>query len=242
MAHGAPDYGVGAPKATIYRLQDMAELAVRLGSIVSFDRRGDVIFLDDFEDGIVKWVGAAFPLTGSVASDTTYARSGAKCVKMVTGAVSGALAQLTWYGAYPALSKLGLELSWASQQELYNIDLNLYAYDGTKYLQGALSYDRPTYTLRYFDSTGAWVALAASLQTRELLPLWNTLKLVMDPVTGRYVRALFGATEYDMSALDLYSDASGFASHLIATAVLTAQEAVAKTAYLDDVIITQNEP
>jgi len=33
----------------------LAELATRLGSIVTYDRKGEVIFCDDFEDGIDAW-------------------------------------------------------------------------------------------------------------------------------------------------------------------------------------------
>jgi len=72
MAHGTPDWGVTASKKTIYSLHDMGELAVRLGSIVSFDRRGDVIFSDSFQNGLGKvyasGVGAGFECWPSVAS------------------------------------------------------------------------------------------------------------------------------------------------------------------------------
>ena len=65
MAHGHPDYGGAAPLATVYTLQDLAELAARLGSIDVFDRRGNVLLLDDFESGIKKWL---FGGTGSYSA------------------------------------------------------------------------------------------------------------------------------------------------------------------------------
>jgi len=60
VAHGTPDWGVTAGARTVYQMTDLGELAVRLGSIVTHDRRGDVIFLEDFEEGMGRW---RFPRT-----------------------------------------------------------------------------------------------------------------------------------------------------------------------------------
>ena len=55
MAGETPDYGRLSAQATVFPVTDLGELAARLGSIVSHDRRGDVIWLDGFEDGLDKW-------------------------------------------------------------------------------------------------------------------------------------------------------------------------------------------
>ena len=55
MGHGYPDYGTQGPVSTVHSIQDLGELAVRLGSIVTFDRRGNVLWLDGFDSGIGAW-------------------------------------------------------------------------------------------------------------------------------------------------------------------------------------------
>ncbi|GAI49683.1 unnamed protein product, partial [marine sediment metagenome] len=55
MSRGQPDYGSSAVKEVAGTLADMGELAARLSSIVEYDRRGDVVYLDDFEEPVLKW-------------------------------------------------------------------------------------------------------------------------------------------------------------------------------------------
>ncbi|GAI06639.1 unnamed protein product, partial [marine sediment metagenome] len=44
MIHGHADYGAGAPGKTIYSMLDVGELAARLGSPVTSDRAGNVMW------------------------------------------------------------------------------------------------------------------------------------------------------------------------------------------------------
>ncbi|GAI56753.1 unnamed protein product, partial [marine sediment metagenome] len=76
MAHGQPDFGMYQIAKTIYRLADMGELAVRLGSIVTHDRRGDVIWMDNFDSGIAKWYQFASDDDGLVEWSAERSRSG----------------------------------------------------------------------------------------------------------------------------------------------------------------------
>jgi len=48
---GAPDDSNVLSTSTFYRLDDMAELAVRLGSPVQYLRSGNIVFCTTFEDG-----------------------------------------------------------------------------------------------------------------------------------------------------------------------------------------------
>ena len=56
MTHGVQDFGASSGQNSTYGLTDLGELAVRLGSPVSFDRRGDVVMMETFEDGLDAWV------------------------------------------------------------------------------------------------------------------------------------------------------------------------------------------
>lgn len=55
MPRGMPDWGEYSPQEVVSKLLDNAELAARLGSPVLFDRRGTVIFMDDFNCGVNHW-------------------------------------------------------------------------------------------------------------------------------------------------------------------------------------------
>jgi hypothetical protein len=59
---GTPDYASPAavgqtPSGNVYASSDVSELATRLRPLDTLDRRGNIIFYDDFRDGMEKWVG-----------------------------------------------------------------------------------------------------------------------------------------------------------------------------------------
>ena len=55
MARGGPDYGASSARYTIFPVTDLGELAVRLGSPVAYDRQGNVIYTESFENGLAGW-------------------------------------------------------------------------------------------------------------------------------------------------------------------------------------------
>ena len=85
MAHGTPDWGVTAGAVTTYQVTDLGELAVRLGSPISHDRRGDVIWWDDFECTLNKWQTVANGAGSSVALSDARARNGRYSALLISG-------------------------------------------------------------------------------------------------------------------------------------------------------------
>jgi hypothetical protein len=112
MAHGRPDFNLTAGVRTTYRWSDFDELAARLGSPVSYDRRGDVIFIESFEhgDGMITWATGGAGSTAGLS--LARARTGHFSAALYTPSVANAYAHLTRRGVYPAVSPLGAEISF----------------------------------------------------------------------------------------------------------------------------------
>jgi len=83
---------------------------------------------------------------------------------------------------------------------------------------------------------------ADNLLVSYLYDRWSYLKFVMDPATEKYVRCIFSGAEYDLSAYDVWSGNSGLASVIDAFARADNREAVAKSVWFDDLILTSAEP
>lgn len=93
MARGTADFGLNPGNYGQFD-QDNAELAVRLGSIDVFERKGRVIWSDDMTNGLYKYY---MSLTGTAKCD----------YKMLRGVHNGAIIRYTIPGdsfSYPALS------------------------------------------------------------------------------------------------------------------------------------------
>ncbi|KKM85339.1 hypothetical protein LCGC14_1290060 [marine sediment metagenome] len=239
---GTPDYGQYAPATTIARLADLGELAVRLGSIVSFDRRGEVVWMDDFEDGIIKWKTSAAGAGAAVTSDTVKSRNGAKSAKLVAGSDGGKQATLYHYQPFPVSSRYGVEFSFAFETSPKHIGLRLDLYDGANHYFGDIVYRPPLTRLDYEDSNADYQALTTTLDLLSDSIMFHTLKLVADWSTKKYVRLLLDNNSYDLSGIDLYSAADAVTLPQVRVRVLLAGTSGNPVLYVDDVIITQNEP
>ncbi|KKK91844.1 hypothetical protein LCGC14_2708890, partial [marine sediment metagenome] len=103
---------------------NIAELAARLGGIVSFYRRGDVLWLDDFEGTIGKWAVSGTGASASLSTDD--ARNGAKSGKLTLGA--GKEIFINRVMGYPVISNMGFEMSWKHDTSLSQYEWSLYLY------------------------------------------------------------------------------------------------------------------
>lgn len=242
MAHGLPDYGPNTPKSTTYGLADLAELAARLGSIVTFDRRGDVVWLDDFEDNLAKWeLGFG---TGTAVLSAATARNGGKSAKLTTPAVTDLGATITKRLPFPALSKIGSEISVAQDDSniLFLSGAIFFLLGDGTFKYGQWEYLPLTTTLNIFDHTAGTVSLSTSVQFADSIYLFHTFKLVVDLVTGKYVRLIMDETEWDLSAYTLIGDDADGDAWMYSDFRVATKAAVAASCYVDDAIVTQNEP
>ena len=245
---GLPDYTSPAPVGQIpigavYTLTDMAELAARLGSIVTFDRRGNVMFLEDFEGNLSKCRTDA-SAGGSVSISSKYARGGSFSCKLVTGPIAGDFAYLGIPLAYPVLSKMGFEVCWnrSDGDALDEIDILFELYDGKDWWWPEVRWVRATFTWEYRKNAVTWVALSPAVNYyMDNLP-FNHAKLVVDFVNKEYVRFIANNIVYDLAGIGLYSMGAVVPGRIVPSVTTYTAVAASAVNYIDSIIITQNEP
>jgi len=242
MAHGTKAYGRTLAQETIFGVQDMGELSARLGSIVTHDRRGNIIWYDDFECGHMgKWGKAVVGVDSVVRLRTTYARNGAFSLYLYAGNAAGRSAEAYHYLPYPSLSKYGLE-AWACLPSASNgfFYLGWYVYTGTEIHYYLIRYNPSAQDVDVCSTGLVWHTFATGLKT-AIAGGFQVFKLVADLITEKYARCIINQTEYDLSAYPAHTAANASPASLMldAKAYNITQ---ALTVYLDDVIVTQNEP
>ena len=220
-----------------------AEVAARLGSISTFDRRGEVIWFDDFEDNIAKWTISYSAGAGTVALSNAAARNGAQSAKMVTGATTSDDIIITRWLTYPfTKTKIGYEQSFCFQSVFTSyFQLSLLILTGSRYVLGSIRYNPITPTLEYQTTSGAWVSLTA-VSLAAANTLFHTMKLVIDPYSEKYVRLILDANVYDLSAISLYAMGSSLTASMSLAFTFATLSANSRACYVDDAIVTQNEP
>lgn len=242
MAHGTEDWGVTSGLKTTYKLSDMGELAVRLGSIVSFDRRGDVVVLDDFEASTLKWHTIRVGTGAAAALSTTAARNGSQSLKLTMGDAENDTTYAYRYAPNPVLGKIGGEYSFSLGADLKLLTHTLLLRDGAYQHDPYIIYYPQDNILGYHDSDGGITELTDSLDLYEYPFFFNTWKLVVDFKKEEYVRAIVNEVEYDLSGISYKKTVSATTPLFRLALAVVNNSAGNHHVYVDDVIITQNEP
>ena len=244
---GTPDYStpkpVGqVPIGPVYTLTDLAELAARLGSIDTFDRRGNVLWLDDFEDGIKKWIVTLTGGRGSVVWDAEHPHHGGFSALLTTGNVTGDMTRVSRDFPVPVVSRLGCELSCTRDEYIDNIHLELLLYDGTYKHDVDIKWIEADERWQYYGSDGLWHDLEPTMFLPSANFIFNTIKVVADFTTGYLARLIANSTLYDLSSYQYRKTGSLLEPRLEIEFDITTKLDGEAAAHLGSVIITQNEP
>jgi len=242
MVYELPDWADAAPRRTISPMVDLGELAARLGSVISYDRRGDVIWFDDFEDNIDKWDISISGTGAGVALSTDSARSKGKSAKLTTGDLTGDYALILRYLPHPIWSRIGFEISFTVNNDLDSIEMLINFLDGTDFHQGFIRYRPQLKRLEYWGEDAAWHTLATGIDLFAAVKMFHTMKLVVDPRVDEYVRFLLDDKDYDMAKIKFEHGAYPVAARVYFRLRIETAVDANRSIYVDDAIMTQNEP
>lgn len=241
MPIGRPDFGQYAPTETIVGLSDLGELAARLGSVVTFDRRGNVILLDDFENGVGPWRPSSLGTNWVFAWDAQYPYSGGFCANMKTPSGAGANLYAERHFSYPVLSKLGTEVCFSYLFHCRYFDVSLILYSGAYLHHPYARWNQATSMWQIRDENQTFHDVGTSFPIYEDQRRYHTAKLVADFINEKYCHLLVDNQSIDLSAYSYYKVASSDVISGKLQLRLWSRETVAE-AYIHHVIITQNEP
>jgi len=242
MAHGQPDFGLYASKSTIYPVVDVGELAARLGSVVTFDRRGDVILIDDFDSSTLKWSTHEEGVSASVEISAITARYGSQSVRITPGYALDDFSTISRYFPIIVPSKIGIEFSFATIALAHEFRLKGYFYNTPVKHEFMAKWVQSDSSIQIYDAVAEWVTIG----TKALVGsdhAFNSMKLVVDYNTKKYVRLLFNDSAYDLSAYSLEESGTPTSPCIfVEYRVTNTLGAGGARVFVDDFILTQNEP
>jgi len=220
----------------------LAELASRLGAAQRYDPRGCVLDTMLFENGIPADLYVVKSGAETFETVPTHGKSSGYCAKIVTLASTGSYVILTRYIRTKATSKIGIEVQTQFSDPRFYMRLQINTYGAGGSYQGELTWNAETHLITKTAGGGSSVAIDSNAYHYATDMIYNPLKLVIDPVTGKFHRGLFCGKEYDLSAYNLYSVAASNTEYIAITAFFAPTTNNAITAYLDHMITTYAEP
>jgi len=220
----------------------LAELAARLGSPITHDRRGNVIWYDDFESGICNWIGRGSGVAWEVSWSAKTSRRGAFSCYMATTPLIGAYVGIEKYIAYASISNTGLEISIANVANWDYMLMGFIHYTRTDRRTLQVKYEQATGKWYYYDALGAPIYTGTTVKLEESIKQANIIKLVYDASLREYKHLIVNGVITDLSGIPLLiGGTTGFLDVTLRIYIYSDSNAAAE-AYVDDVIITQNEP
>jgi len=242
MAHGAPDYSNVVKERFIHRLDDLAEHAVRLGSLHSYDRLGDILIAYDLRYGntclsiggdapIPDWgLGADFSINGGY---TLNLRGPADPTEYIEAY------NLVFFNA---VSIFGFEIAVAFPTLPGIHELWLFIWTGSQLLEAAMRYKSEENKWYYYDTTGSWTELPEVVATGTAYGAYHHMKLVVDAVNALYVRQMLDGNTHAFTDIGVKTSASTIAPQLKTLVRIYRRTATTSRSEIDYFIVTQNEP
>lgn len=238
---GHEDYGISQEREVVHAVTDLGELAARLGSINTYNRSGNVVLMDGFEEGIKKWALVYTGGNATITQSNTTARNGAYSAYLHS-LITGVNSAYIWRGVgVLTQGKNGLEFSFAYPTSYNIITAYLDFYTGNYRYRGALRLDNYNADLYYINSAGTWVLLDGDAGGYADTHIFLTMKLVMDFSNLVYQRGFYNDRAYNVAGNALRQDVSSDAPHVEMIVMVENPASGSFDVYLDDVILTQNE-
>lgn len=245
VSQGGIDYPDGgfASGGGIYPVTlDVGELAARLGCPSTHNREGNVVFIESFEHGLQGWSATGYGTGGEIIISAEKYRSSGYSAKLIAGSDGDKKAVIFRKFPYPTLGLYGLELSFLIEAHTDYVRWRLTHHDGTSEYQFTCEYDVDNRDLNIMDENGDYVTIDSDLYLNYGSAPFHTVKIVADLTTNEYVRAIVNDNEYDLSAYPGYPWAADDGAHVRTNIWIEGEAGHNGFSYVDDVILTQNEP
>ena len=242
MPRGLPDDSNVVKKGFIYSLSDDAELAARLGGLQGIDRMGDVVFAQRFEQGFAGMFFWKENPACEILLSSNFARSGGVSVYMATRLAANSYCSWVRGQMYPLGGYCGAEQSFYPGNNMNDLFMLYDLYTGARWYQFYLRYRHTTGVLSVQVPGPAYVPIGTVPVLFASNELWHNMKLVVDIDNLVYVRALIDGQSFLLGGVAPYSVGSLLSPHINVGGSFYNVGALKAETYLDDFILTQNEP
>jgi len=241
MARGLPDDSNVVKQAPTFNLSDMAELAARLGSPVNFIRYGDVMMLDDFEEGVGGWIRDIYSTDGFIRVSGTHTRSKGASLLLSGGTLVSTSVKLSRGLPVPVGDKVGWGYAFLLTTDFDRLIFGLVQTDAELNYHYTIKYDHNLSKLYYWDNFPRYVEFA-DLALRDGVDPFNLCKLVVNFNTHMYDKLYINDQVWDLSAyIPEQTGDPGVPDYFQVMVQATGDGIVSSEVYIDDGIVTENE-
>ena len=236
-----PDNYPWMPNDARYPMGDVGEMAVRLGSPVIFDRRGSVIWMEDFRSGVGSLTVGSSGTGGFAKITADNAFRGGYDLLLSAGSTVVKNAYFWKYFTHTNIEKIGVEYGVAFIDAFSYIDFSIVRYTGSIAYTARIKLDYADDKIQYYDSAGAWQDIDVLDPFLSGDKAFNLVKLVVDFDAVEYVRLMYNNHIYSLAGIAFQSAASASDQQTFIDFTVFGTGAAAQEVQVSHVIITAGE-
>jgi len=238
----APDgyrYRIESPR---HALSDMAELAVRLGSVVSYHRSGTVIFADGMEHGTAPYYEQISGTGSAILPVTSPTFQGGLSLKCTAGSDANETSGILKRMQPVILGRVGLEGTWSFDTVCEAFKLQIQHNTGAVKRTYGIKIDPVNDIIKYRNENNVWTTVQSYVTTTGDKYLFHVAKLVVDLVTGEYCTLYLDQSTIDLSGLLPRYGVDVTMARLEFGLEINSRTGENDIGYIDNMIITTDEP
>jgi len=218
-----------------------SDLAARLGSPVTWDWRGSILYAHDFSTGYGPVIPQTAGTGAAIALGPTYGGFGGYALKMTGGSDGSRYARVqVSVGANPC-ARLGVTTRFSISTNTAYVQIQVIRQKGVGSPWAYGRIDVANEQLQIYTDTPEWQNVGAVPVNLSAFT-YGWLKLVINQATGYYERIMYNDLEFDVSDYQYYTVETAIEGALFAEFQNTSRSGNNDVVYLDQIILTVNEP
>ncbi|MBA7540501.1 hypothetical protein ES705_32800 [subsurface metagenome] len=223
-------------------IDDKGYMLIKQLPILTVDRKGEVIFYDNFSNGIGIWSGTGSGTGGKAAIATEAFKTAGFSLKMATGVNGVSYGYLTGEIFYLKPSNMGIECNISFNNYVDYITIALHLYTKTQVYTLLIKINITEAKIQLSEDTVNWIDIPTSISLVANIRIFHSLKVVADFINGKYIRLIFDGTSYNISDYSLHSTTDDYYKRTQVNIQTASTSTLSGDTYLDSLVITQNEP
>ncbi len=237
-----PDMYPWLPGSNKAILGDLGEHAVRLGSLLWYDRRGELVFADGFANGLAGYTIVTSGTGASVKVGCLHTGSSGYNARLTTGDASGNDALVDKWCTPLLNNRLGAEANFCIETEFLTIRLLISDYDTDASADWGIALRRSDNKLCYQNATEVLIAFADIPVPISTYGVNHTLKFVVNRLERTYDRVLYDDNEYSLAGIAGRVAGAASTRSVGLKVTITGNGGGNRRMLLNHLILTDNEP
>lgn len=237
-----PDFGVSTTASRHSMVTDMSELAVRLGALSWFDRMGNVLMQEGFQNGLTNWGFSSTPAASTPVVSAEYYSTVPYSVKLLTTIAGAGYSGIHRSFPFPYVSNFGVELHFKALIPFQFLHWTMTFSDGANRHRVMVRVNYQDLKLELLDASDVYQEIGTLRVVLGASSPFHVIKCTVDLLNSTYIRLLLDGEDYDVSAITIKKRVLSSNPYLYMEIIMTPVFETEPEVWIDNIIFTTDEP